>query len=167
MIYGAEGENNVQRIARLLRVSPLLPLPAGGLSLIQPVHVDDVALALAAAAVGTRAPGAPIVVAGPEAVTWADFVRAIGRACGRRAVIVPTPQWSLRVAAWLCRHLPGLPPVDLAEVQRLSEDKAFDITDLRDRLGIEPRGLDQGLRETFALSGRASASASTGAVAGD
>ncbi len=30
MIYGAQGEDNVQRLARLLRRLPVVPLPGGG-----------------------------------------------------------------------------------------------------------------------------------------
>ncbi|MBV8456743.1 MAG: NADH-ubiquinone oxidoreductase, partial [Acetobacteraceae bacterium] len=37
MIYGAEGENNVQRLAGLLRWLPVVPLPAGGRALVQPI----------------------------------------------------------------------------------------------------------------------------------
>ncbi|MCC7284379.1 MAG: NADH-ubiquinone oxidoreductase, partial [Acetobacteraceae bacterium] len=49
MIYGAAGENNVQRVAALIRRVRFLPLPGGGRSLIQPIHADDVAACLEAA----------------------------------------------------------------------------------------------------------------------
>ena len=41
MIYGAEGEDNVRRLAALLRRLPVVPLPAGA-GLVQPIHQDDV-----------------------------------------------------------------------------------------------------------------------------
>ena len=45
MIYGAAGENNVQRLAALLRRLPIVPLPGGGRALVQPIHQDDVTAA--------------------------------------------------------------------------------------------------------------------------
>ena len=49
MIYGAQGEDNVQRLAALLRRLPLVPLPDGGTALVQPIHQDDVTRAIRAA----------------------------------------------------------------------------------------------------------------------
>ena len=49
MIYGATGENNVQRLAALLRRLPVVPLPGGGRALVQPIHQDDVTRAIVAA----------------------------------------------------------------------------------------------------------------------
>src|SRR6185312_17103994 len=49
MIYGAEGEDNVQRLAALLRRLPVVPLPDGGRALVQPIHQDDVTRAIRAA----------------------------------------------------------------------------------------------------------------------
>lgn len=46
MIYGAAGENNVQRMAALIRRFHIVPLPGGGSSLIQPIHINDVAEAV-------------------------------------------------------------------------------------------------------------------------
>ena len=49
MIYGAQGENNVQRLARLLRRLPVMPLPGGGKFLVQPIHQSDVTRCIRAA----------------------------------------------------------------------------------------------------------------------
>ena len=49
MIYGAQGEDNVQRLAVLLRRLPFVPLPDGGTALVQPIHQDDVTRAIRAA----------------------------------------------------------------------------------------------------------------------
>ncbi len=57
MIYGAEGEDNVQRLAALLRRLPVVPLPGGGRALVQPIHQDDVtALLLRRAGAGLGGP---------------------------------------------------------------------------------------------------------------
>src|ERR1700721_3003948 len=42
----AQGEDNVQRLAALLRRLPIVPLPDGGRALVQPIHQDDVTRAI-------------------------------------------------------------------------------------------------------------------------
>lgn len=149
MIYGATGENNVQRLAALLARLPLVPLPGGGRALVQPIHQADLtAVILAALRTDWRGPHT-LVVAGPEALRYADFVRAVAEAAGLRPPrLLSLPATPLRLLAPLSRLVPRLPNIGADEIRRLTEDKAFDITGLR-QLGIAPRPLAQGLAETF------------------
>lgn len=149
MIYGASGENNLARLARHLRRTRLTPLPRGGASLIQPVHAEDVARAVVAALFRAEALGPPIVVAGPEPMSYAEFVRAVGEAIGVRALIVPAPAGPLMALAALTRFAPGLPTIRSDEVRRLLEDKAFDVEPMRRRLGVEPIPFAEGLRRAL------------------
>jgi len=155
MIYGAQGEDNVQRLAALLRRLPVLPLPNGGQALVQPIHQDDVTRAvLAALGRGWNGPHS-LVVAGPHPVRYVDFVREVAAAAGlRRPRILPFPEAPLRIAAGLTRWLPLLPTIGAAEIRRLGEDKAFDIGAMRRELGLEPMPLRHGLALTFARSGQ-------------
>ena len=66
MIYGAAGDRNLSRLLRLLSRAPVLPVPATGGCLHQPVHVADVAAAVLAAVQRPRAIGSLYNVAGPE-----------------------------------------------------------------------------------------------------
>lgn len=151
MIYGAQGEDNVQRLAGLLRRLPVLPLPGGGRFLVQPIHQTDVTRCIRAA---LKRPGdgpSSVVIAGPAAVRYADFVRAVAAAAGlRKPFILPFPAGPLILAARLTRHVRGLPLVKPEEIRRLVEDKAFDIEPMRRLLGVEPISLAKGLALTFA-----------------
>lgn len=153
MIYGAEGEDNVQRLAALLRLLPMVPLPAGGTALVQPIHQDDVTRAILAAIDQDWHGPETLVIAGPEPVRYADFVRAVAKAAGLPAPrIVTLPGRALLVFAPLVGRLPFLPRIRTEEVRRLMEDKAFDIGPMRTRLGITPIPLATGLARTFAAS---------------
>ncbi|RZK94739.1 MAG: hypothetical protein EOO66_07890 [Methylobacterium sp.] len=149
MIYGAAGEDNVQRLAGLLARLPAIPLPAGGSALVQPIHQSDVTRAIRAALdVAWTGPEA-LVIAGPSPLPYADFVRAIAAAAGlSRPRIVPVPAALLLALAPLTR-LPGLPRIRPAEIRRLLEDKAFGIEAMRSRLGLDPIPLAVGLSLTF------------------
>ena len=149
MIYGATGENNVRRLAALLRRLPVVPLPGGGRALVQPVHQSDVTRAVVAALDHPWTGPDSLVVAGGTALPYAGFVRAVAQAAGLPPPrILPVPAAPLRWLAPLTA-LPGLPRIGADEIRRLTEDKAFDITPLGELLGVRPIALDRGLALTF------------------
>lgn len=155
MFYGAAGENNVQRLAGLMRRLPILPLPAGGRAMLQPIHAQDV-IACILAALGRSWNGPNLlVIAGPHPVSYAEFTRQIAHAAGmkpRRVISLPAPL--LMLGAAIARRVPGLPKVDSGEIRRLLEDKDFDIAPMLTALGVQPRALEAGLAETFAAGDR-------------
>lgn len=151
MIYGAQGEDNVRRLASLLRRVPVLPLPNGGAALVQPIHQDDVSRAVLAALDRDWDGPHTLVIAGPRAIPYADFVRAVAAAAGIGPPrIVPCPAAALIMLATLTRLLPVLPHVRISEIRRLLEDKAFDIGPMQTLLGLDPMPLEAGLARTFA-----------------
>ncbi|MGI4945171.1 MAG: hypothetical protein ACRYHQ_32185, partial [Janthinobacterium lividum] len=152
-IYGAQGEDNVQRLAALLARLPVAPLPGGGRALVQPIHQSDLTRAMLAGLGRDWDGPQALVVAGPEAVAYRDFLAAVARAAGLRPRrVVPLPAWPLMAAALLTRLVPRLPDIGPAEIRRLMEDKAFDIGPMRDMLGVDPIGLEEGLARTFGHS---------------
>jgi uncharacterized protein YbjT (DUF2867 family) len=149
MIYGAEGEDNVQRLAALMRRLPILPLPGGGTALVQPIHQADVTRSLLAAAARHNAAPEVIIIAGPEALAYRAFCAEVARAARitpRR--VLPLPAALLMAASPLARIF--LPRIGADEIRRLTEDKAFDITAMREALGVTPIPLAEGLARTFA-----------------
>ncbi len=150
MIYGAQGEDNVQRLAALLRRLPLVPLPGGGRALVQPIHQDDVTRAIRAALEHDWRGPHSLVIAGPSPLPYADFVRAIAAAAGQRPPrIVALPAGPLMALAGILQYIPLLPRIRPAEIRRLLEDKAFDVRPMIDTLGVTPMTLHEGLARTF------------------
>jgi uncharacterized protein YbjT (DUF2867 family) len=150
MIYGAQGEDNVRRLAALMRRLPILPLPNGGRSLVQPIHQSDVTRAILAALDHDWTGPHSMIVAGPEALSYRDFMLAVAKASGIAPPrIVAVPAGPLLALAPLTRVIPGLPTIAAAEIRRLLEDKAFDIGPMRTALGVTPISLAEGLALTF------------------
>lgn len=149
MIYGAQGEDNVRRLAALLRRLPVVPLPSAGEALVQPIHQSDVTRCVRAALDAAWSGAEALVICGPTPITYAGFVRAVAAAAGqRRPRIVALPTTLLQLAA-LLTALPGLPRIRGAEIRRMMEDKAFDTAEMRRRLGVVPISLARGLAEAF------------------
>ncbi len=151
MIYGAPEDRNVNRVLAYLGRFPQnfpvpVPLPDNGRHTVQPVFVDDVVAAFVAAIEHPEADGPPISVAGPEPMTYRDFVKACAAAIDRRTVIVPIPLSVLSAVAGAARALGVSVPVNAQEFARTAENKAFDILPLQERLGVTPRSFAEGLR---------------------
>ena len=150
MIYGAEGEDNVQRLAALLRRLPVVPLPGGGRALVQPIHQGDVTRSILAALARNWPEPEVVVIAGPTALPYADFVREVALAAGLAPpVIINAPAPLLMALAPLTGFVPGIPTIGRDEIRRLTEDKAFSIGPMAHRLGVSPIPLAAGLAATF------------------
>ena len=150
MIYGAQGEDNVRRLARLLRLLPVVPLPGGGTALVRPIYQDDVTRSIRAAIDAEWHRPESIVIAGADKLPYVDFVRAVARAAGLAPPrIVTVSAGLLRTVAPLTRVLPGIPTVRAEEIRRLGEDKTYGIEAMKRYLDVEPIGLADGLARTF------------------
>ena len=146
MIYGAAGDRNIARLLGLLRRAPLLPVPGGGRRLQQPVHVEDVAKAVLAAATNAASAGLTYNLAGPEPMTFRELIQETATAAGRDPRLVSVP---LRPTIWALRAYEKAAPrprIKAEQIERLSEDKAFDISAAADDLGYQPRSFRTGVR---------------------
>jgi uncharacterized protein YbjT (DUF2867 family) len=159
MIYGAPDERNVNRILDLIARFPPwlpvpLPLPDGGRHTVQPIFVDDMVAAVVAAIERAEVDGLTIAVAGPEPITYREMISTCAAALGRTVVIIPLSTKLLgRLASWAAMCGLNL-PFEASEFVRAAEDKAFDIKDLRERLGVHPRPFAEGLRLKLARGWR-------------
>ena len=145
MIYGGADDRNMARLLALVRRSPVVPVPGGGARLQQPVHVEDLAAAIAAALVSPSSVGRAYDVAGPEPLSFRDVILAAGRAVGRRPVLLPVPMGPAIAAARLYERVAARPRIKAEQLERLAEDKAFDIGAARADLGFSPRSFDVGI----------------------
>ncbi len=149
MIYGADGENNVQRIAKIASLFPFIPLPRGLKANIQPIHVDDLVASIIQAVKNEDIKNTVINVAGFNAMTYNTFLKEIFKAAGIKAHIFSIPLSFVYILAFLLRFIPKTPSIKFVEIKRLFEDKSIDISSMEKKLGIKPRTFSAGLRQTF------------------
>jgi len=151
MIYGTPGDRNIARLLAVLRRTPVLPLPGGGRRLQQPVHVEDLARAVLSALCTDAAVGQTYDVAGPEPMTFRRLLLEAGEAVGCRTRLLAVP---LRPTIWALRgyeRLSSRPRIKAEQLERLAEDKAFDIGPAIRDLGYEPRSFREGVTKEAEL----------------
>lgn len=151
MIYGTLGDRNMARLLQGLRRLPVMPLPGGGRSLQQPVHVDDLAIAIVHALDRAVTVHREYDVAGPEPLTLRSVFAEAGAAVDRRPRLVPVPLTPMAAVVRLYEALAPSPRLRSEQVARLAEDKAVDIGPARADLGFEPRSFAEGIRAEAAL----------------
>lgn len=153
MIYGAPGDRNVARLLQVLRKVPIVPVPGGGHRLQQPVHVEDLAAAIVAALETDAAVSRAIDVPGPEPLSFRALLETAGRAVGRSPRLVPVPLGPTISALRLYERSVARPRIKAEQLERLSEDKAFDVGPARELLGYEGRSFAEGVRREAELLG--------------
>jgi len=121
---------------------PIMPVPGGGGSYLQPVWVEDVAAVLARAlAEAPPFPPGTYELGGPEALTVREILAMACRAAGRRRLFVPAPRCLLWPAAWLLEKVLREPPLTRDQLLMLGEDGRPRENRTPDWLGRPPRSL--------------------------
>jgi uncharacterized protein YbjT (DUF2867 family) len=141
------GDAFITAIAALLRRLPAYPLFGRGDTRLQPVHVDDVAAAVARAVTSDHAVEPVYELAGPTVYRYEDVVRMIARQIGARPLLIalPFPLW--RSLAALAEVLPA-PPITRNQVELMETDNvAAASAPGFAALGIAPRPLERALSE--------------------
>jgi nucleoside-diphosphate-sugar epimerase len=142
LVYGPAVKGNFLRLMRL--VDRRLPLPFGTVanrrSLIARANL---AAALTLCLKHAAAAGRIFLVADDEDLSTPELIRRLGRAMGRRPLLLPVPPGMLRGLARLARRD--------AEIARLTGDLAIDSSAIRRELGWKPvMSVNQALAETVA-----------------
>jgi uncharacterized protein YbjT (DUF2867 family) len=132
----------LKRLAGLARVMPALPLFGSGETKLQPVYVDDVAAAVAAALATPEAVGKLYELGGPRVYTYRALVQLVLDLTGRRRVLLPVPYRFWVALAALMAPLPQR-PISRDQVKLMQKDNVVssDALSFAD-LGVSPTPLE-------------------------
>ncbi len=139
LIYGLGRDKNVAVIARFIERFGFFPLFGGGVGLRQPVHVDDVASACAAALDIPEGEVRTYLLSGAEVISYRTMVERIFTALGRRPRIIRCPLVLFALAVRLARFLPAGRELTTEMAVRMNSDQHFDYAAAAADLGFRPR----------------------------
>jgi NADH dehydrogenase len=138
VIFGPEDEF-VNVLARLVRLSPVVyPLPGGGRARFQPVHVGDIARAIAVAVGSERTIGHAYALGGPAQLTLRHMVERILLAMHAKRICVPVPTSILRPLVAIAQRVLPRPPVTTDLIDLLAVDNVITDNALRDVFHVTP-----------------------------
>ena len=126
-------------IATFVRRFGVFPVVWPGTGRRQPIHADDVALAMAAAASVPAAPGALFDLPGGDTLTYREMVCRIFESSGRRPILLYLPLGLARAAFYVWRTVTGA-KYSAASLERMNMDLTLDPAPARKALG-SPAGI--------------------------
>jgi len=132
-IFGPE-DKFFNQFAALARYSPILPLPGGGNTQLQPVFAGDVAEAVRACLENPQTAGQTYELGGPRAYTFRALMEIILRETGRKRFLLPVPTPLMMAQATIAGFIPGSPlnrdVVKFAQSDNVVAEGAKTFTDL-------------------------------------
>lgn len=141
--YGPE-DKALNKFAAIARYSPIVVKPGTKPQRIQPVYVEDIALAVRRAFSSTGAWGATYEIGGPEVMTMDEVIRTLLEVMGKKRLIVGVPTPLMRLATAPLLLLPK-PPLSPSAVDFAVQDGVVDTRTLEDVLDVHPIALRDGL----------------------
>ena len=138
LTYGAPDSNNVERVVRFCSLSPFVPIPNGGNTLIQPVSASDLLQGLLTCLKDEETIGRTIIAAGGRSMSYKRFIEACAESSGKKTKVMLIPLPPMKILAAFTRLIPGIPSIHASELKRLFENKNFSNDEFRKLLGREP-----------------------------
>ena len=132
LIYGAGMDRSLTPLACRAMRTRVFALPPGR-GLRQPVHAQDIALAVLAALRQPASAGRVIPIGGGERLSAAQMFARVRESLPLRTLPVPVPRLAVSIAKGLLPNLRG-------PLSRLDQDLIADNTELARLLEVHPRG---------------------------
>jgi len=148
MIFGDSRDRNLAPLVKTVQRKIVFPLIGNGAARMQPVFVLDVVDAILQTLRRPHTLHRDYNLAGPEPITLAEMMHTMRDLTGSNIRFIPVPLAPALLAAKVVDLLrrskaPGL----TARIQRLKEDKVFDIASARNDLDYAPRAFKEALRQ--------------------
>lgn len=144
IIYGP-GDGFISMLSKMIRLSPIVPLPGGGHFELQPVYVDDMSRCLERSLHTAEARSRVIEVGGPEKLEYRRIVNILMKTMSRRRLTMPMPMPLMRLGATVSEHLFRKPPLTGDQLRMLQAGNTGDIGLMRSMFDIEPIRFEDGL----------------------
>lgn len=143
-IYGPGSSEGLNALIRLVRAVPVVPYPAGAITLA-PLWIDDAVTAVYHALDVPEVANRVYTIAGPRAYRFPEVIRAVADAFSLKRVTVPVP---IKLLAGLIRisAMAGRPLARYDQITRMICQKDDDIENARRDLGFSPLPFEEGLR---------------------
>ena len=144
VIYG-KGSALISQLRDLVLRWPLVPVIGDGMSLTQPIWVEDVASCFVGALDNADTIGQTYELGGPETLGFEQLLDLIAEAEGVDATKVHFPLWLMKPVSAVLSALSARFPLTPDLLAMLTEDNVCDIEPMRQTFGVEPARLGEHL----------------------
>ena len=145
IIYGP-GDKFINVIARLLKYSPIMPVPVRGQQIVQPIYVNDLVAIMRQLLANERALSRTLEIGGPVAMEYREMVSIIKKVLKKRAANVYIPLWLLNIMAVGMEKLMKPAPFTTDQLKMLDQGNSCNNAEAFEVLDIKLTALEDGLR---------------------
>lgn len=140
-------------IVKILRQLPVYPMFGRGLTILQPVYVEDVAEAIGLVMQRAATPSTIFEFGGPRVYYYEEFLRAVAHQAGLAPLLIPIPFAVWHALAWASEILPNplltRNQVELMQIDTVSSPEMPGFSEL----GISARSVEAVLQKMLSNCG--------------
>lgn len=144
ILYGPGDKKYVSRLISLIKKLPVVPILGNGRNRFQFLYIDDLVKVITASLqrkiTGTH------VIAGPESVTYENFMATVLSQLGTSKTVVRVPIFLLKPIAHILDIFVPSPPITPTQLNNLSEDRDYDIGSSVKLFKYKATSLETGLK---------------------
>ena len=148
ILYGPGDKKYVSRLISLIKKLPVVPVLGNGKNRFQFLYIDDL-LQVIAASLHRKITGTH-VIAGPDSVTYEDFIVTVLKVLRISKPVVRIPIFLLKPIAHILDVFLPSPPLTPTQLDNLSEDRDYDMGDTVKRFKYTATPLETGLKKLTA-----------------
>ncbi len=151
IVYGP-GDHYLSRLADMIASGPVVPVFGDGRALSAPIHIEDLAQAIAAAMDDPRAHDALLDACGPNALSTNATLDLLMQVLGQYRPVLHLPVGVMNVVASALERLPE-PPLSRGLIAFSRFDNTSQGLNADTALGLEFRSVDAGVRQVYGGTG--------------
>jgi len=148
ILYGPGDKKYVSRLISLIKKLPVVPILGNGKNRFQFLYIDDL-LQVIMASLNRNITGT-YVIAGPESGTYEDFMVTVLKELRISKPVVRIPIFLLKPIAHILDIFLSSPPLTPTQLNNLSEDREYDISDTVKLFKYTATPLETGLKRLIA-----------------
>ncbi|CAN5204153.1 NAD-dependent epimerase/dehydratase family protein [soil metagenome] len=148
MIFGGRRDANITRLVAWFRRHRWFPIFGDGKNLVQPVFVEDLVPAFVHAVEHPEITSRKAYdLAGPEPISYEQFIRETAAACGvKNPMLIRIPMSAALIGSRVLPAIITRRGLSAEQIQRMAEDKIADISVAMRDLQFTPRGYAEAIQ---------------------
>ncbi len=131
MVYGGPNNQNIAFVKRWIRVFRFFPMLSQGDGLRQPVHIDDLAVAVRTLVHKLKLPKPTYILAGGEQLSYRHMIVRVFQSLGQKPRFWVVSQGVFKGLLEGLSMLPGLGFLNREMIKRMDQDLVYDIEPAR------------------------------------
>ncbi len=136
-----------RKLADMIKLSPVLPLPGEGKAKFQPVYIKDWLRCIQKVIDNPASFTGTYDIGGPEHLTYREIVEHLSRAMGFKKPVFSIPMGFMKLSASILERILPSPPVTSDQLRLLEQDNIAARDAIERYFGFTPKGFDDMLRE--------------------